>query len=102
MSLVNWEGAAAAAGREGGCGVVGVRGAALVGGAAGELAWASKLLGIPSEDLPFLPFVFVLFGADMTLVKSEKGSSKGGAKQLFERFLVLIGTTAERRSPVRK
>ena len=48
----------------------------LVGGAAGELAWVSELLEIPSEDLPFLPFVFVLFGADMTFEKSEKGSSK--------------------------
>ena len=74
----------------------------LVGGAAGELAWVSGLLEIPSEDLTFLPFVFVLFGADMTFEKSEKGSSKWRAKRPFERFLVLIGTTAERRSSVGK
>ena len=73
---------------------------ALVGGAARELAWVSELLEIPSEDLPFLPFVFVLFGADMTFEKSEKGSSKRRVKQPFERLLVLIGTTAERRSLV--
>ena len=75
---------------------------ALVGGAAGELAWVSELLEIPSEDLPFLPFVFVLFGADMTFEKSEKGSSKWRVKQPFERLLVLIGTAAERRSLVGK
>ena len=73
----------------------------LVGGA-GELAWASKLLGVPSEDLIFLPLVLVLFGADMTSVKSEKGSSKWRARQPFERLLVLIGTTAERESLVGK
>ena len=82
MSLVNWEGAAAAAGREGGCGVVGVRGVPLVG-AAGELAWASKLLGILSGDLPLLTFVFVLFKADMTFEESEKGSSEWRARQRF-------------------
>ena len=48
----------------------------LVGGAAGELAWVSELLEIPSEDLPFLPFVFVLFGADMTFEKSENRVAK--------------------------
>ena len=74
----------------------------LVGGAAGELAWASKLLGVPSEDFIFLPFVFVLFGADMTFEKSEKGSCKWRARQPFERLLVLIGTAAERRSLVGK
>ena len=73
----------------------------LVGGA-GELAWASKLLGVPSEDFIFLPFVFVLFGADMTFEKSEKGSCKWRARQPFERLLVLIGTTAERESLVGK
>ena len=75
-------GVAAAAGREGGCGAVGVRGAALVS-AAGELAWASKLLGILSGDLPLLTFVFVLFEADMTFEESEKGSSEWRARQRF-------------------